>query len=50
MHRASRSPFADALYEYVEAEQAGYQDGECWKYYKNCSKSLFSQKDKNKFE
>ncbi|KAK6630552.1 hypothetical protein RUM43_014537 [Polyplax serrata] len=47
---ASRSPFADALYEYVEAEQAGYQDGECWKYYKNCSKSLFSQKDKNKFE
>ncbi|XP_008545394.1 uncharacterized protein LOC103569710 [Microplitis demolitor] len=38
---ASKSPFANLLNEYVEAENRGKIHGECWPYYKNCPKSLF---------
>nr|CAD7198719.1 unnamed protein product [Timema douglasi] len=39
--RASKSPFAEILEEYVAAERTGQGDGECWPYYKDCPKSLF---------
>ncbi|KOC63346.1 hypothetical protein WH47_04795 [Habropoda laboriosa] len=38
---ASKSPFANLLEEYVEAENRGKFHGECWPYYKDCPKSLF---------
>lgn len=42
---ASKSPYADKLNEYVEAEQAGSGQyggpAECWPYMKDCPKSLF---------
>ncbi|EFN75762.1 hypothetical protein EAI_09766 [Harpegnathos saltator] len=38
---ASRSPFANLLKEYVEAENRGKFHGECWPYFKDCPKSLF---------
>ncbi|XP_043463111.1 uncharacterized protein LOC122499095 [Leptopilina heterotoma] len=38
---ASKSPFASILHEYVEAENRGKIDGECWPYFKDCPKSLF---------
>ncbi|XP_011298641.1 uncharacterized protein [Fopius arisanus] len=38
---ASKSPFANLLKEYVEAENRGKQHGECWPYFKKCPKSLF---------
>jgi hypothetical protein len=41
---ASKSPFSDLLYEYVEAEEMGKGTngpGECFPYYKDCPKSLF---------
>ncbi|XP_049963575.1 uncharacterized protein LOC126484205 [Schistocerca serialis cubense] len=45
---ASRSPFSSVLTEYVDAERAGEEDGECWRYYKDCPKSLF-QAPPNKY-
>jgi hypothetical protein len=49
--RASKSPFADMLEEYVTAEQAGQENGhgECWRYYKACPKSLFMSPQENKY-
>ncbi|KAL0279350.1 UNVERIFIED_CONTAM: hypothetical protein PYX00_000933 [Menopon gallinae] len=47
---ASRSPYAHLIQEYVDAEQSGVQDGECWRYYKDCSKSLFVWSEKNKYK
>ncbi|XP_047343266.1 uncharacterized protein LOC124946529 isoform X1 [Vespa velutina] len=38
---ASKSPFANILNEYVEAENRGKLHGECWPYFKDCPKSLF---------
>ncbi|KAG7204225.1 hypothetical protein KM043_002055 [Ampulex compressa] len=38
---ASKSPFANLLEEYVEAENRGKFHGECWPYFKDCQKSLF---------
>ncbi|XP_076392158.1 uncharacterized protein LOC100883660 [Megachile rotundata] len=38
---ASKSPFADLLTEYIEAENRGKFHGECWPYFKDCPKSLF---------
>ncbi|XP_017879513.1 uncharacterized protein LOC108624618 [Ceratina calcarata] len=38
---ASKSPFANILKEYVEAENRGKFHGECWPYFKDCPKSLF---------
>ncbi|KAK7788644.1 hypothetical protein R5R35_008277 [Gryllus longicercus] len=46
---ASKSPFADLLTEYVTAEQAGKDHGECWPYYKDCPKSLFRSTQKHKY-
>ena len=49
--RASKSPFADMLEEYVNAEQTGQENGhgECWRYYKACPKSLFMSPQENKY-
>lgn len=49
--RASKSPFADMLEEYVNAEQTGQENGhgECWRYYKACPKSLFVSPQENKY-
>lgn len=45
---ASKSPYADMLTEYVEAEYAGTGQyggpAECWPYMKDCPKSLFLPK------
>ncbi|RZF32952.1 hypothetical protein LSTR_LSTR000822 [Laodelphax striatellus] len=38
---ASKSPFSELLDEYVAAERAGRDDGDCWRYYKDCPKSIF---------
>ncbi|XP_065211260.1 uncharacterized protein LOC135839252 [Planococcus citri] len=38
---ASKSPFAELLDEYVEAEIVGREKRECWPYFKSCPKSLF---------
>lgn len=38
---ASKSPFANLLNDYVEAENRGKFHGECWPYFKDCPKSLF---------
>ncbi|XP_078034616.1 uncharacterized protein LOC144468783 [Augochlora pura] len=38
---ASKSPFANLLADYVEAENRGKFHGECWPYFKDCPKSLF---------
>lgn len=38
---ASRSPFSKLMMEYVEAENTGREKKECWRYFKNCQKSLF---------
>ncbi|KAF4519987.1 hypothetical protein B566_EDAN005487 [Ephemera danica] len=43
---ASKSPVANLLNEYVEAEQAGQGDGECWRYHRDCPKSLFLWRSK----
>lgn len=40
-YRASKSPFAELLDEYVQAEMTGRDKRECWPYYKDCPKSLF---------
>ncbi|XP_072942716.1 uncharacterized protein [Epargyreus clarus] len=37
----SKSPYADLLQEYVDAQRAGESDGECWPYYRLCPKSIF---------
>jgi hypothetical protein len=49
--RASKSPFANMLKEYVNAERAGQDNGhgECWRYYKACPKSLFMSSQENKY-
>lgn len=45
---ASKSPYAEIMKEYVEAENAGKgvegSPAECWPYMKDCSKSLFQLK------
>ncbi|XP_065353375.1 uncharacterized protein LOC135948172 [Cloeon dipterum] len=42
---ASKSPVASLLTEYVEAEKRGQGDGgECWRYHRDCPKSLFRWK------
>ncbi|XP_022195993.2 uncharacterized protein LOC111053412 [Nilaparvata lugens] len=46
---ASKSPFSDLLDEYVTAEKAGRDDGDCWRYYKDCPKSIF-QAAHNKYK
>ncbi|PSN36597.1 hypothetical protein C0J52_15609 [Blattella germanica] len=48
---ASKSPFAEMLEEYVNAERAGQEHGhgECWRYHKACPKSLFLTNQKNKY-
>lgn len=46
---ASKSPFAESLSEYVKAERLGLEQGECFPYYKDCPKSLFSHPSKNKY-
>ncbi|XP_012260998.2 uncharacterized protein LOC105688930 isoform X2 [Athalia rosae] len=38
---ASKSPFADLMKDYVEAEETGKSHRECWPYFKACPKSLF---------
>ena len=38
---ASMSPYAKRMTDYITAESAGKEDGECWRYYKDCPKSLF---------
>ena len=35
------SPYAKRMTDYISAESAGKEDGECWRYYKDCPKSLF---------
>ena len=42
---ASLSPYSKRLGDYVAAEVAGKEDGECWRYYKECPKSLFGMND-----
>jgi len=37
----SRSAYQQKMSEYISAEQTGKQEGECWKFNKDCSKSLF---------
>lgn len=48
IYRASKSPYAHLLQEYIEAENAGKgkpgSPGECWPYIKDCPKSLFLPK------
>ncbi|KAL4715006.1 hypothetical protein ACJJTC_003157 [Scirpophaga incertulas] len=45
----SKSPYANLLQEYVEAERAGTQaGGECWPYFRLCPKSIF-QSSPNKY-
>eukprot|EP00095_Tigriopus_kingsejongensis_P007640 maker-scaffold1040_size68023-snap-gene-0.18 protein:Tk07640 transcript:maker-scaffold1040_size68023-snap-gene-0.18-mRNA-1 annotation:"hypothetical protein KGM_09117" len=39
---ATKSPYSKQLSEYIEAERTGQDDGECWPYYKDCPKSLFT--------
>ncbi|XP_046628142.1 uncharacterized protein LOC124308981 isoform X1 [Neodiprion virginianus] len=38
---ASKSPFAELMKDYVDAEKTGKSHGECWPYFKACPKSLF---------
>ncbi|XP_054278760.1 uncharacterized protein LOC128997189 [Macrosteles quadrilineatus] len=47
---ASKSPYAHLLDDYVDAERTGMEDGECWKFYKACSKSLFHYPSRNKYK
>jgi len=42
---ASLSPYSKRLSDYVAAEISGKDDGECWRYYKECPKSLFGIND-----
>ncbi|XP_053615122.1 uncharacterized protein LOC128677961 isoform X2 [Plodia interpunctella] len=43
----SKSPYADLLPEYVEAEKAGSEPGgECWSYFRSCPKSIFQAPNK----
>jgi hypothetical protein len=45
--RASKSAVAGLLPEYVEAESRGKGDGgECWRYHRDCPKSLFKWKSR----
>lgn len=37
----SKSPYSNRLNEYIGAEVSGREEGECFKYYKDCSRSLF---------
>ena len=45
IYRASLSPYSKRLSDYVAAEISGKEDGECWRYYKDCPKSLFGIND-----
>lgn len=45
----SKSPYADLLSEYVEAQRAGESGGECWPYYRLCPKSIFQSSHNNKY-
>lgn len=42
--RASRSTYAHLMQDYVDAETAGKRGKECFPYYKQCPKSLFTKK------
>ncbi|PZC83837.1 hypothetical protein B5X24_HaOG206994 [Helicoverpa armigera] len=42
----SKSPYANLLEEYVEAQKAGEGNGECWPYYRLCPKSIFQSSNK----
>ncbi|CAG9564034.1 unnamed protein product [Danaus chrysippus] len=44
----NKSPYAEMLSEYVEAQRAGESGGECWPYYRLCPKSFF-QPSNNKY-
>ena len=44
-YSASLSPYSKRLSDYVAAEISGKEDGECWRYYKDCPKSLFGIND-----
>merc|ERR1712126_490855 len=44
---ASKSPTSTTLREYVSAEKVGKSNKECWRYYKDCPKSLFKWKERN---
>ncbi|XP_063216143.1 uncharacterized protein LOC134527409 [Bacillus rossius redtenbacheri] len=46
---ASKSPFAALLGDYVQAERAGGDHGDCWRYYKDCPQSLFAARQENKY-
>ena len=35
--------------DYVAAERAGHQDGECWRYFRDCPKSLFITSERSKY-
>ncbi|CAB4067209.1 unnamed protein product [Lepeophtheirus salmonis] len=43
---ASKSPYSKLMEEYIEAEHAGRYEGECWKYFKNCTTSMFKVHNK----
>lgn len=47
--RPSFSPYVVKMSDYVAAEKAGQQDGECWRYYKDCPQSLFITSERNKY-
>lgn len=40
--RASRSTYADLMKDYVTAETVGKHSKECYPYFKECPKSLFT--------
>ncbi|XP_041984639.1 uncharacterized protein LOC121737138 isoform X2 [Aricia agestis] len=42
----SKSPYAELLEEYVEAQKTGESTGECWPYYRLCPKSFFQPSNK----
>lgn len=46
---ASKSPFAEILTDYVQAERQGMEHGECFPYFKKCPKSLFLAPNNNAY-
>jgi len=45
----SFSPYAVTMADYISAEKAGHTEGECWRYYKDCSQSFFYNLQDNKY-
>jgi hypothetical protein len=35
--------------DYIEAERMGHEDGECWRYFRECQHSLFKMTERNKY-